>query len=81
MCELLLAHRVRECQHLTAVKTDRRVDQRFQTESFRKRRDEQQPDVRDEVRVIEGGVDPVERVRYSRPLKKVCPFEVVVAVV
>ena len=48
------------------AKAHSRVDQLLQTEAFRQGRDEQQPGVRDEVRVIEGRVDPVERMRYSR---------------
>lgn len=68
------AHRVRQCQHFaawagtadTAIQSHCRIDQALQVEALRQRRDEQQPGVRDEVRVIEGRVDPVKRVRYSR---------------
>ena len=68
------AHRMRQRQHLapgpgttdTAVEAHRGVDHRLQTKPFRQRRDQHQPGVRDQVRVIEGGVDPVERMRYSR---------------
>ena len=71
------AHRMRQREHLaaragatdTAIEMNRRVDQRLETEPLRHRRDEQQPGVRDEVRVIEGRVDPIDRMRYSRHWK------------
>ena len=67
-------HRMHEGQHLApragatdlADEAHRRVDQRLQPEPLRERRDEQQPGIGDEIRVIEGRVDPVERMRYSR---------------
>jgi len=51
------------------VETHRRVDQLFQAKTLRQGRDQQQPGVSDQVRVIEGRVDPIERVRYSRHWK------------
>ena len=52
-----------------AGETHRRVHELFETEPLRHRRDEQQARVRDQVRVIEGRVDPIEHVRYSRHWK------------
>jgi hypothetical protein len=67
------AQRMRQRQHLAAqagatdptIETHRRVDQRLETEPFRQRRDQQQAGVGDHVRVVEGGFDPVEGMRYS----------------
>ena len=44
----------------------RGVDQRLQLEPRRQRRDEQQPGVGDQVRLIEDDVNVVQTVRYSR---------------
>ena len=71
------AHRVHQRQHLAARacatnpadQTNRRVHQLLKTEALRQRRDQQQPGISDQVRVIKGRVDPVERVRYSRHWK------------
>ena len=52
-----------------AGKSHGRVDHRFQIEALRQRRDQQQPRVRDQVRVIEGRVYPVQPLRYSRHWK------------
>ena len=68
------AQRVRQRQHLAprtgaadpAAEANGVIDQRFQPEPLRQCRHEEQPRVRDQVRVIKGGVDPVKRVRYSR---------------
>jgi len=56
----------RRCATDQAIEAYRRVDQGFQTEALRQRRDEQQPGVRDQVRVIKDRVDPVDGLRYSR---------------
>ena len=42
-----------------------RVDQRLQPEPLRQRRDQQQAGVGDQIRVVEGRLDAVDRVRYS----------------
>ncbi len=67
-------HRVHQSQHLAARtgttdpadQAHRDVHQRFQAEALRQCRDEQQASVADQVRVVEGDVDPVNPVRYSR---------------
>jgi len=66
-------HRVDQGHHLAtwagatdpAEQLHRRVDDGFQTESMSERRDEQQPGVRHQIRIIEGDIDPVNRARYS----------------
>ncbi len=63
------AQRMREREHFAAragaddppIETNGRIDQFFETKALRHGRDEQQPGIRDEVRVIEDRVDPVER--------------------
>ena len=67
-------HRMHQREHLAtrtsttdpAAEVHSRVDQIFQAQALCQRRDEQQPRVRDQVRGIEGRVDPVEPMRYSR---------------
>ena len=52
-----------------ADEANHRVDQRLQTEPLRQGRDDYQPGVGDKVRVVEGRVNPVDRLRYSRHWK------------
>ena len=47
-------------------KLHRVIDQTLETEPTRQRRRQQQARIRDEIRVIEGRLDPVHHMRYSR---------------
>jgi hypothetical protein len=42
------------------------IDQTLQAEPTRQRGRQQQARIRDEIRVIEGRLDPVDHMRYSR---------------
>ena len=74
------AQRMRQRQHFAtracaadaAIEAHGRVDQRLQPQPLRQRRHQQQPRVRDQIRVIEGRIDPVKPMRYSRHWK--CPL-------
>ena len=65
-------HRVDQRQHLAsrtgttdpAGQAHRGVDQCFQPEALRQRGDQHKTGVGDQVRVVEGGVDAVDSVRY-----------------
>lgn len=56
----------RSCPANATDQLDGGVDQSLQAETLRQGRHQQQPGVGDQVRIIEGGVDAIDRLRYSR---------------